>query len=349
MRPDTLLGIAEVNDVEKLNSRKNWIVGALEPFSRSKAAEKEWKAVTHALFGDQNFAQLDFKANYFIRGNAVPFPTEAFVKRAGGSATDEVRLLVLCPERGKNGWPNWVATTEELMKEEMFDEVFQSGQLMPDAATKSGTSRWPYTAAAVIFTETTGASQKPPGKSAGPGSTEKVGGSSKRKLHIVNILFDTTKLPMDKGTQIAEGLYQILHGFLAFAARGADQPGSPGDQNRPVKAGGEPKPETQTGKAASRIQVDLPEFLVSGSWPEEWRREMRIAVDALGFVKGNFGWVHQLKACSQCGAWDRKVQACSACSRVKYCSQACQRAAWNNGHKQECKEFRASKESSEAS
>lgn len=43
LRPYTLMGIAEVNDVEKLNTRKDWIVGNLEPFSRTKAAEKEWK------------------------------------------------------------------------------------------------------------------------------------------------------------------------------------------------------------------------------------------------------------------------------------------------------------------
>lgn len=232
-----------------------------------------------------------------------------------------------------------------LLQERKFDEVFQSGQAMPDAAMESGTSRWPYTAAAVIFTETNGVSQKPLGKSALPGGAEKVGGSAKRKLHIVNILFDSTKLPTDKGAQVAEGLFQILHGFLAFAARETDQPGNPGVPNRPVEAVGGAKMEAQTEKTASRIQVHLPELLVSDSWPEAWRRDMRTAIDVLGFAKGNTGWVHHLKACLRCGTWDRKVQACSACSRVKYCSQACQKAAWNDGHKQECKEFWVAKES----
>ncbi|KAF2682373.1 SET domain-containing protein [Lentithecium fluviatile CBS 122367] len=35
------------------------------------------------------------------------------------------------------------------------------------------------------------------------------------------------------------------------------------------------------------------------------------------------------------------VQTCAGCKRFRYCSKACQKAAWNRGHKHECKNLRS--------
>ncbi|CAE7202965.1 hypothetical protein P3342_010975 [Pyrenophora teres f. teres] len=58
-----------------------------------------------------------------------------------------------------------------------------------------------------------------------------------------------------------------------------------------------------------------------------------------------------LDTCANCYVWTEgsstgtrlyvpegvKVDKCAACARFRYCSKACQKAAWNRGHKHECK------------
>ncbi|KAI0588654.1 set and mynd domain [Pyrenophora tritici-repentis] len=58
-----------------------------------------------------------------------------------------------------------------------------------------------------------------------------------------------------------------------------------------------------------------------------------------------------LDTCANCYMWTEgsstgtrlyvpegvKVDKCAACARFRYCSKACQKAAWNRGHKHECK------------
>ena len=44
--------------------------------------------------------------------------------------------------------------------------------------------------------------------------------------------------------------------------------------------------------------------------------------------------------CANCGraaGAQLKLQACGACQAVQYCSKECRTAAWNGGHKEQCK------------
>ena len=46
--------------------------------------------------------------------------------------------------------------------------------------------------------------------------------------------------------------------------------------------------------------------------------------------------------CQHCGTYetvDQPLQSCSGCKRVHYCSKQCQVAAWNGGHKTECRQL----------
>lgn len=183
--------------------------------------------------------------------------------------------------------------------------------------------RWPYTAAAVIFME----------------KTDEKSGSAVRKLHIVDILLDQTKVPtFEGGAQLAEVLHQVLHAFIAAVAQNLDQsPETPGqDQGETSKPG-----ETPSGVVDRKLKVVLPKCIMKETWPEHWRPDLTAAIENVGFVKGESGWVHSFKQCSKCGACDVVVRSCSGCKRAHYCSKECQRAAWGEGHREECREARA--------
>ena len=55
--------------------------------------------------------------------------------------------------------------------------------------------------------------------------------------------------------------------------------------------------------------------------------------------------------CAFCGTTntDRSLQKCSGCRQRKYCNQACQRAAWQAGHREECRQLRDTSSSSSSS
>ena len=57
----------------------------------------------------------------------------------------------------------------------------------------------------------------------------------------------------------------------------------------------------------------------------------------------------QCAFCGTAAATDRSLQKCSGCRQRKYCNQACQRAAWQGGHREECRRLREGASSSSSS
>jgi MYND finger len=67
--------------------------------------------------------------------------------------------------------------------------------------------------------------------------------------------------------------------------------------------------------------------------------EGRLAQNIIQNATGRPNEVKRGVACGNCGKLDCHLQ-CSACLKVSYCSKACQREAWKNGHREECKKMR---------
>ncbi|KAJ4383016.1 hypothetical protein N0V86_002243 [Didymella sp. IMI 355093] len=71
-------------------------------------------------------------------------------------------------------------------------------------------------------------------------------------------------------------------------------------------------------------------------------------------IVGSLDTERLLDTCANCFVWtegastgtrtyvpeDVKVSKCAGCQRFRYCSKACQKAAWNRGHKYQCKIFK---------
>ncbi|GAQ78909.1 hypothetical protein KFL_000200620 [Klebsormidium nitens] len=293
-------GEGEVNDYKRLHSRKDWVVGFLEPFPRTEEGKGLWK-----------------DDGYNIRGNAIGFPGGDRVKRAGASDADEVNLMVICPARDENGGQCWTETTKDLLKAKRYDEIFQTGQLVLPRR-----QRWPYSVGAVVFVR----------------KRDKEVGAAKQRLHIVDILLDQTKVPtFEGGPKLAEVVHQVLHGFVVGVGREMDR--KSGDERAQKQGDVQDAPEASkadSGEEASEIFLAESVF-INGKWPGTWRMELTAAVETLGFVKEKGGWLHGSKRCSKCGASGVAVKTCSGCRRAQYCSKECQVAAWKEGHKVECR------------
>lgn len=106
---------------------------------------------------------------------------------------------------------------------------------------------------------------------------------------------------------------------------------------------------TRMIKELAKAQPASGRFHVDVISPEESQASLRQrqqgakALDGPGVKKQQPAPPRFCDCCGEKEASGLKFKECSACRQARYCSEECQKLAWKNGHKQECKQMKEAK------